>query len=179
MANVWGEEEDLGDYGLTKLHDAAENGNLDVIKALIGVSNVKIDTEVKTIVVKQGSHIDVDDSADDSDDDDAMSAKNNDIDDSADSDDDDDEDEDEDFTFETADVDINGRDRWRLTPLYAALLGAQLPALELLLAKVPNINMTVEKSSLLHFTCAMGGLEKHIAFTNALLKSCCFAELIC
>jgi acetoin utilization deacetylase AcuC-like enzyme len=178
MANVWGEEEDLGDYGLTKLHDAAENGNLDVIKALIGVSNVKIDTEVKTIVVKQGSHIDVDDSADDSDDDDATGAKNNDIDDSADSDDDDDDDDDdEDFTFETADVDINGRDRWRLTPLYAALLGAQLPALELLLAKVPNINMTVEKSSLLHFTCAMGGLEKHIAFASKaieiLLKANC------
>ena len=28
----WGEEEDLADYGLTKLHDA-ENGDLDVINS--------------------------------------------------------------------------------------------------------------------------------------------------
>ena len=144
----WGEEEDIADYGLTKLHDAAENGDLDVIKALIGggapTSNVT--------VVKNADPNDV-------------------LDDSADSADSEEDDDDGDFTIETAEVDINARDKWRLTPIYAAVLGGQLPALKLLISKGARLDIRVEKSSLLHFVCAMGGFEKHVDFVSKALKA--------
>ena len=143
----WGEEEDIADYGLTKLHDAAENGDLDVINSLTGGGHT-VPTSNVIVVKKNADSNDVlDDSAD-----------------SADSADSEEEDEDEDFTVDTAEVDINARDRWRLTPIYAAILGAQLPALKLLISKGARLDIRVEKSSLLHFVCAMGGFEKHVDF---------------
>merc|ERR1712023_254365 len=112
----WGEEEDCNDYGLTKLHDAAEKGNLEVINALTGGSGTDRSQEVKEVAVKKGiaSSETFDDSADDSEDDNdnhnssnsnTAGSKNQGVD-SASSDDDDAE-----FTVETAHVDIDGRDR--------------------------------------------------------------------
>ena len=147
----WGEEEDLADYGLTKLHDAAENGDLDVIKALIGGGHAAPTSNV-TVVKKNADSNDV-------------------LDDSADSADSEEENDDEDFTIENAEVDINARDRWRLTPIYAAILGGQLPALKLLISKGARLDIRVEKSSLLHFVCAMGGFENHVDFASKALKA--------
>ena len=146
----WGEEEDL-DYGLTKLHDAAENGDLDVINSLTG-GGYTVPTSNVIVVKKNADSNDV-------------------LDDSADSADSEEEDEDEDFTVDTAEVDINARDRWRLTPIYAAILGAQLPALKLLISKGARLDIRVEKSSLLHFVCAMGGFENHVDFVSKALKA--------
>ena len=123
-----------------EVNDAAENGDLDVIKALIGGGHTA-PTLKRNCCVKNADSNDV---LDDSD--------------SADSE----EEDDDEFTIETAEVDINARDRWRLTPIYAAALGAQLPALKLLISKGARLDIRVEKSSLLHFVCAMGGFEEHV-----------------
>ena len=77
------------------------------------------------------------------------------LDDSADSADSEEEDEDEDFTVDTAEVDINARDRWRLTPIYAAIWGASFKS-ETPDKQGARLDIRVEKSSLLHFVCAMG-----------------------
>ena len=152
--NNWGEQEEEGYlYGEVLLHDAAEEGDMDLVgKLLRGISS-SVDKKAAEVV----DPADVDDSADS--DDSAVEEDPDAMDDSAPDEDDDD------FDLHLADVDINARDRWRITPVYAALLGCQFSALEALLEKKPRLTMTVEVSSLLHFACAIGGMKKNREFS--------------
>ena len=157
----WGDAEDDYDYGGTKLHDAAEEGNLNLMgKLLKGLSDPAAPATEKPAEVVTNVE-DGDDSAPDSDADEDVddSAPDDDMDDSAPSDD-------GDFDLDTADVDINGRDRWRVTPLYAAMLGCQHDAMKMLLDSNANLALTIERSTPLHFACAMGGVEKNREFSS-------------
>ena len=51
------------------------------------------------------------------------------------------------------------RDRWRITPLGAAIMGHQLDAVDLLISLDANANGNIEGSYLLHYTCAIGGVS--------------------
>ena len=67
------------------------------------------------------------------------------------------------------------RDRWKITPLGAAIMGHQLPAIQLLLSLGANANGVIEHSSLLHYACAIGGIggDSSRAFAAA-----CVAQLL-
>ena len=50
------------------------------------------------------------------------------------------------------------RDRWKISPLGAAIMGQQLEVVDLLLSLDANANGVIENSSLIHYTCAIGGI---------------------
>ena len=64
------------------------------------------------------------------------------------------------------------RDRWKITPLGAAIMGRQLEAINLLVTLGANVNGVIENSSLVHYTCAMGGIggDSSQAFAEACVK---------
>ena len=95
--------------------------------------------------------------------------------------DEDEDDDDEDFydpeegaysnvVFERATTE--SRDRWRITPLGAAIMGHQLEAVDLLISLNANVNGNIEGSYLLHYACAIGGIGSDAAARNEFANSC-------
>ena len=160
---------------ISRLLNACESGDLETVKSILAV-----DKSADEAVQNEQNNEDNEENEDDDEKDDEMDEEDddggNDVeeeegdqDEDEDEDEDGDEDEDEDFAPSNKHMSsmfytqmqratTESRDRWKITPLGAAIMGHQLDIVELLLSVGANVNGVIENSSLVHYACAIGGV---------------------